>query len=90
MNIKQNEKPTPTLEYLAILTAKKKRPLQKAFGAMEYNVNLARNNFLFKKFSNFVAIYMTETVEKIVNTVQKMHNKTAQNKKLFQLAVGYN
>ena len=55
----------------------RQKALQKAFNAMERKVNLERNKvFNFEDLMVMYGIYNTETIEKLVNILENMHNKT--------------
>ena len=52
--------------------------------AMENQVNLERNKMFHLEDSMIIyGIYNSDTLEKLINTVHKMHNKTTWNGKLF-------
>ena len=58
--------------------------LHKAFMAMENKVHLQQNKILYLEDSMVMyGIYNSGTLEKLVNTVHKMHNVTTWNEKLF-------
>ena len=47
-------------------------------------INLEQNNFFHLKDSMVIySIYNSDTLEKLINTVHKVHNKTACNEKIF-------
>ena len=51
---------------------------------MENKVKLKWNNFFHLKDSMVMySIYNSDTLEKLINAVHKMHNKTTWNEKLF-------
>ena len=53
---------------------------------MKTNVNLARNKcFHIENSMIMFGIYNAETKEKVFNAIQKIHNQTTWNEKLFQL-----
>ena len=52
--------------------------------AMDNQVNLERNNIYHLKCSMVMyGIYNSDTLEKLIDTVCKMHHKTTWNEKLF-------
>ena len=56
---------------------KRHKALQKAFNAMERKVNLKRNKVFHLENSEVMnSIYNAETIERLVNTLEKMQNKT--------------
>ena len=66
------------------LLNKRQKVLKKACIAMENEVNLERNqNFCVEDSIVMYGIYNSNTLEKLINTVHKMHNKTTWNGKLF-------
>ena len=63
---------------------KRQKALHKTFVAMENKVNLQQNKFLYLENSMVMyGIYNSETLEKLINTVHKMHNTTIWNEKIF-------
>ena len=51
---------------------------------MENQVNLERNNIFHLEDSMVMyGTYNSETIEKLINTIQKIHNKTTWNDNLF-------
>ena len=71
-------------EITSYLHHKRQKALWKAFDAMERKVNLQTNKIFHLEDSMIMyCIYKAETIENLVNTVEKMHNKTTWNKKLF-------
>ena len=70
--------------YLAIYTIKDKKALKKPFVAMKNQVNLERNKIFHLEDSMVMnSIYNSEKLEKLINTVHMMHDKTIWNEKLF-------
>ena len=62
----------------------RQKALKKAFGAMESQVNLeCITLFCLEDLMVIYDIYNSGTLEKLTNTVHKMHNTPAWNKKLF-------
>ena len=61
---------------------KRQKALKKAFMAMEHQVNLERSK-LFNLEDSMVmyGIYNLNTLEKLISTVHKVHDKTTWNKK---------
>ena len=56
---------------------KRQKDLQKAFDAIEREVNLERNKVFHLEDSMIMyGIYNVEIVEKLFNTLEIMHNKT--------------
>ena len=51
--------------------------------AMENKVNLQHNIFCFEDSMVVYGIYNSETLEKLVNTVHNMYNRTTWNKNVF-------
>ena len=63
---------------------KRQKALHKAFVAMENKVNLQCNKIIHLENSVVMySIYNSETLEKLTDTVHKMHNTTTWNKQLF-------
>ena len=63
---------------------KRQKALKKAFVAMQNQVNLEQNKIFHLEDSMMMyGIYNSDTLEKLINTVHKMHNKTTWNEKLF-------
>ena len=63
---------------------KKQKALYKAFIAMEKEVSLQHNKIIhFKDLIVMYGICNLGTLEKLINTVHKMHNTTTLNEKLF-------
>ena len=63
---------------------KRQTALKKAFIAMENQVNLERSKVFHLEDSIVIyGIYISDTLEKLINTVHKMDNKTTWNEKLF-------
>ena len=63
---------------------KNQKGLQKALDAMERKERLeGYKAFHLEKAWVMYGIYKAETIEKMVNTVEKMHNKTTWNERLF-------
>ena len=63
---------------------KRQKALKKAFVAMKNQVNLERNKLFHLEDSMVIySIYNSDTLEKLINTVHKMHNKTTWSEKLF-------
>ena len=64
--------------YLAIcITKDKKKALKKAFMVMENQGNSEQNKmFHLEESMVMYGIYNSDTLEKLINTVHKMHNKT--------------
>ena len=63
---------------------KRQTTLKKAFVAVENQVNLERNRVFHLEDSVVrYAIYNSDTSEKLINTLHKMHNKTTWNEKLL-------
>ena len=59
---------------------KRQTVLKKAIVVMENQVNLEKK-FQFKMV--MYSIYNSDALEKLINTVHNMHNKSTWNKKLF-------
>ena len=61
------------------------KALQKAFVPMENRVNLEKKIHFFHLEDCMVmhGIYHSDTLKKLITTVQKMHSKTTWNEKLF-------
>ena len=60
------------------------KALHKALVTMEINVNIQRNRIINLDDSVVMySIYYSETLEKVINTVHKMHNTMTPNEKLF-------
>ena len=58
--------------------------MHKAFVAMENQVNLQYNKIVhLEHLMVLYGIYNSETLEKLINTLHKMHNTTTWNEKLF-------
>ena len=63
---------------------KRQKALKKAFVAMENQVNLQTNKIYHLEDAMVIySIYNLDTLEKLTDTVHKMHNETTWNKKLF-------
>ena len=57
---------------------------------MENKINLQHNEIIQLKDSMVMySIYNSETLEKLIETVHKMHNSTTQNEKLFAGKLGF-
>ena len=68
----------------SFLQQKCENALQKAVHAMSNQANIQHNELM--KLDNTMLIYWihnTETLEKLINTVQEIHNVTSSHKKLF-------
>ena len=71
-------------EFLVFFRKKCNDALQKAMTAMNNEAEFQCNKLL--KLDNTMlmyGIYYTETLEKLINTVQELHNMTSSHKKLF-------
>ena len=63
---------------------RRQKDMHKAFIAMENTVNLQCSKTIHLENSMVMyGIYISETLEKLINTVHKMHNTTTWNEKLF-------
>ena len=63
---------------------KRQTVLKKALIAMENQVNLERNGIFHLEDSLVMySIHNSDTLEKLIDTVHTMHNKTTWNEKLF-------
>ena len=63
---------------------RRQKTLQKAFVAMGNKVNLEQNIiFHFEDSMEIYGIYNSDTLEKLINTVYNMHNRTTWNEKLL-------
>ena len=63
---------------------KRQKALQKSFMAMENKVDLEQNKIVHLQDSMVMyGIYISDTLEKLINTVHKMDNKTTWIEKLF-------
>ena len=63
---------------------KRQKVLHKTFEAMENKVNLEQNRiFHIEDLMVKYGIYNLDTLEKLIDTVHKIHSKTTWNKKLF-------
>ena len=63
---------------------KRQKALHKAFVVLENKVNLQWNKIIhLGDLMVMYSIYNSETLEKLINTVHKMHNTTTPNEKLF-------
>ena len=63
---------------------KRQKAFHKAFIAMENKVNLQCNKMIHLEYSVIMyGIYNSEPLEKLINTVHKVHNTTTPNEKLF-------
>ena len=63
---------------------KRQKALKKAFVAIENPGNLQINKIFHLKDSMVMyGIYNLDTLEKLIDTVHKLHNKTTWNEKLF-------
>ena len=68
----------------SFLHKKRQKALHKALVSLANKVNLQRNKIIHLEDSMVMyGIYNLETLEKLINTVHKMHNTTTPNKKLF-------
>ena len=71
-------------ELSSYLHNKREKALQKAFDAMERKVDLDKNEIFYLEDSMIMyGIYNAQTVDNLVNTLKRMHNKTTWNEKLF-------
>ena len=71
-------------KYLAIYRTKDEKALQRAFIAMEKQVNLERNKLFHLEDSMVMhGIYNAETIENFTNTINNIHNNTTWNERLF-------
>ena len=68
----------------SFLQQKCENALQKAVNAMSNQANIQHNK-LMKLYNTMLMyrIYNAETLEKLVNTVQEIHNVTSSHEKLF-------
>ena len=65
---------------------KRQKALHKAFIPMENKINLQHNKIINLEDSLVMySTYISETLEKIINTVHKLHNSTTLNDKLFAI-----
>ena len=63
---------------------RRQKALQKAFVAMENKVNLEQNRIFHLEDSMVMyGIYNSDTLDQLIDTLHKMHNKTTWNEKLF-------
>ena len=62
---------------------RRQKALHKAFVAMENKVNLQKTVFHLEDLVVMYGIYNSETLEQLIDTVHKMHDKTTWNEKLF-------
>ena len=70
-------------EISSYLHDKRQKALQRAFIAMEKQVKLERNKIFHLEDSMVkYGIYNSETIEKLINMIQNMYNKTIWNEKL--------
>ena len=68
----------------SFLHHKRQKALQKAVHAIENRVDLQRNNIFHLEDSMVMhGVYNTDTLEDLIDTVHKLHNRTAWNEKLF-------
>ena len=66
------------------LHTKRQKALQKAFMAMENQINLEQNKIFHLENSMVMhGIYNSDTLKKLTKIVHKMHNATTWNEKLF-------
>ena len=66
------------------LHTKRQKALYKTFVAMENKINLQLNKIFHLEDSMVMcSIYNSETLEKLIDTLDKMHNSTTTNEKLF-------
>ena len=62
---------------------RRQKSLQKAFVDMENKINLERNRIFYLEDSMVMyGIYISDTLEQLIDTMLKMHNKTIWNEKL--------
>ena len=65
---------------------KRHKALKKAFMDMENQINLQRNKmFHLEDLMVMYSIYNSDTLEKLIDTLHKVHNKTIWNKNLLQV-----
>ena len=75
---------------LSYLHNKRQKALKIAFMTMENQINTHRNKFFHLEDSVVMyGIYNLETLEKLFDTVHKMHNKTTWNQRLFAGKLNY-
>ena len=66
------------------LQNRRQKAWHKAFVAMENKMNLEQNRVFYLEDSMVMyGIYNSDTLEQLVDTMHKMHNKTTWNEKLF-------
>ena len=71
-------------EFLASYITKDKKALHKAVHAIENKVDLQCNKIFHLEDSMVMyGVYNSDTLEDLINTVHKLHNRTTWNEKLF-------
>ena len=70
--------------FLVFLHHRRQKALQKAVNVIENEVDLQHNKIFHLEDSMVMyGVYNSDTLEDLINTVHKLHNKTTWNEKLF-------
>ena len=73
------------LVYSSLLHHRRHKVLHKAVKAMEHKANIQHNKFMHLEVTMVMyGVYTAETLEKVVNTVNTMHNNTTPNENYLQ------